>query len=172
MGYWITVDHTLVAQILRINSTYTPPPPDGFFNPTLLGMEEHVVDRFVKAGIPAENISFSRETFNFRALYSQENISSFPAFQCSALPVIHRSLHMGFKILNPYKNFCLRLVLLSLFRPSKPLSPLQPLKPLKPFCLNYLSLPNAKESITFTNHYCNLSVLPLCQVISLSTQPS
>ncbi|HEY3386338.1 MAG TPA: methyltransferase domain-containing protein, partial [Saprospiraceae bacterium] len=67
MGNWIPGDPTLVAQILKISSAYTPPPPEGFISPMLWGVEEQVVDRFEKAGIPADRISFSRETFTFRA---------------------------------------------------------------------------------------------------------
>ena len=70
MGNWIPGDPTLVAQILKISSAYTPPPPEGFVSPMLWGVEEHVIDRFVKAGIPAENISFKKETFTFNAPYS------------------------------------------------------------------------------------------------------
>src|SRR3954447_20394685 len=33
MGNWIPNDPTLVAQILRISSSYTPPPPEGFVSP-------------------------------------------------------------------------------------------------------------------------------------------
>src|SRR6185436_6312806 len=33
MGNWIPNDPTLVAQILRISSAYTPPPPEGFVSP-------------------------------------------------------------------------------------------------------------------------------------------
>jgi hypothetical protein len=36
----------------------------------LWGVEEQVIDRFVKAGIPAENISFAKETFTFRSPHS------------------------------------------------------------------------------------------------------
>jgi ubiquinone/menaquinone biosynthesis C-methylase UbiE len=70
MGNWIPGDPTLVAQILRISSAYTPAPPEGFVSPMLWGVEEHVVERFEQAGIPKENISFSRETFTFNAPYS------------------------------------------------------------------------------------------------------
>lgn len=70
MGNWIPGDPTLVAQILKISSSYTPPPPEGFVSPMLWGMEEHVTDRFVKAGIKKENISFMRDTFTFNAPYS------------------------------------------------------------------------------------------------------
>jgi ubiquinone/menaquinone biosynthesis C-methylase UbiE len=70
MGNWIPGDPTLVAQILKISSAYTPPPPDGFISPMLWGIEEHVIERFGKAGIPKENISFIKDTFTFNAPYS------------------------------------------------------------------------------------------------------
>jgi ubiquinone/menaquinone biosynthesis C-methylase UbiE len=70
MGNWIPGDPTLVAQILKISSAYTPPPPEGFLSPVLWGMESNVIERFTNAGIPKENISFSKETFTFNAPYS------------------------------------------------------------------------------------------------------
>ncbi|GAB2829837.1 class I SAM-dependent methyltransferase [Ferruginibacter profundus] len=69
MGNWIPGDPTLVAQILKISSAYTPPPPEGFISPMLWGVEEHVAERFANAGIPKENISFTRDTFTFNASY-------------------------------------------------------------------------------------------------------
>ncbi|HTE32809.1 MAG TPA: class I SAM-dependent methyltransferase, partial [Chryseolinea sp.] len=57
MGNWIPGDPTLVAQILKISSAYTPPPPEGFVSPMLWGVESHVIERFESAGIPKENIS-------------------------------------------------------------------------------------------------------------------
>jgi SAM-dependent methyltransferase len=66
MGNWIPNDPTLVAQILRISSAYTPPPPEGFVSPMAWGIEDQVVDRFANAGITKENVSFARETFIFR----------------------------------------------------------------------------------------------------------
>lgn len=66
MGNWIPNDPTLVAQILRISSGYTPPPPEGFISPMTWGVESHVTERFTAAGIPAENISCERDTFIFR----------------------------------------------------------------------------------------------------------
>jgi ubiquinone/menaquinone biosynthesis C-methylase UbiE len=65
MGNWIPGDPTLVAQILKISSAYTPPPPEGFVSPMTWGVESHVIERFTGAGIPKEKISFSRETFTF-----------------------------------------------------------------------------------------------------------
>ena len=67
MGNWIPGDPTLVAQILKISSAYTPPPPEGFISPMLWGVEENVIERFGSAGVPKENISFSRETFTFNS---------------------------------------------------------------------------------------------------------
>lgn len=65
MGNWIPGDPTLVAQILKVSSAYTPPPPEGFISPMLWGIESHVTERFGLAGIGKENISFKRETFTF-----------------------------------------------------------------------------------------------------------
>ena len=70
MGNWIPGDPTLVAQILKSSSNYTPAPPEGFVSPMLWGVESHIVERFGKAGIPKENISLKKETFTFKASYS------------------------------------------------------------------------------------------------------
>jgi SAM-dependent methyltransferase len=69
MGNWIPGDPSLVAQILKISSAYTPPPPEGFVSPMLWGVESHVTDRFVTAGVEEADISFSRETFMFELDY-------------------------------------------------------------------------------------------------------
>lgn len=69
MGNWIPGDPTLVAQILKISSAYTPPPPEGFISPMLWGVEDHVVERFANAGVAKENIAFERDTFTFNASY-------------------------------------------------------------------------------------------------------
>jgi SAM-dependent methyltransferase len=65
MGNWIPNDPTLVAQILKISSAYTPPPPAGFVSPMLWGVESTVTERFAGAGVPASNISFVRDVFRF-----------------------------------------------------------------------------------------------------------
>ncbi len=65
MGNWIPNDPTLVAQILKISSAYTPPPPEGFISPMTWGVESNVIERFTAAGVPAEKISFERDTFTF-----------------------------------------------------------------------------------------------------------
>jgi len=65
MGNWIPGDPTLVAQILKISSAYTSPPPEGFVSPMTWGIESHVIERFAGAGVPTEKISFVRDTFTF-----------------------------------------------------------------------------------------------------------
>lgn len=65
MGNWIPNDPTLVAQILKISSSYTPPPPEGFISPMTWGVESNVIERFASAGVPKEKISFLKDTFTF-----------------------------------------------------------------------------------------------------------
>jgi SAM-dependent methyltransferase len=65
MGNWIPGDPTLVAQLLKISSAYSPPPPEGFVSPMTWGVENNVIDRFVAAGISKEQISFDRATYTF-----------------------------------------------------------------------------------------------------------
>jgi hypothetical protein len=73
MGNWIPNDPTLVAQILKISSAYSPPPPEGFISPMTWGIEENVIERFAAAGVPENAISFARDTyiFNFAGPPSQ-----------------------------------------------------------------------------------------------------
>jgi SAM-dependent methyltransferase len=65
MGNWIPNDPTLVAQILRISSSYSPPPPEGFVSPMTWGVEDEVIERFAAAGVPEERVSFERDTYTF-----------------------------------------------------------------------------------------------------------
>ena len=65
MGNWIPNDPTLVAQILKISSAYTPPPPEGFVSPMTWGIEGQVVERFAAAGVHSHKITFTRDTFTF-----------------------------------------------------------------------------------------------------------
>ena len=65
MGNWIPNDPTLVAQILKISSAYSPPPPEGFVSPMTWGVESHVIERFGAAGIPPEGITFAKDTYTF-----------------------------------------------------------------------------------------------------------
>src|SRR5437868_8266616 len=46
MGNWIPNDPTLVAQILKVNAAYSPPPPEGFVSPMTWGLEANVTERF------------------------------------------------------------------------------------------------------------------------------
>lgn len=65
MGNWIPNDPTLVAQILKISSSYSPPPPEGFVSPMTWGIEENVIERFGSAGVKREQIAFGRDTWVF-----------------------------------------------------------------------------------------------------------
>ena len=65
MGNWIPKDPTLVAQLLAISSSYSPPPPEGFVSPMTWGVQDKVVERFTGAGVPEGNISWERETYTF-----------------------------------------------------------------------------------------------------------
>jgi ubiquinone/menaquinone biosynthesis C-methylase UbiE len=65
MGNWIPNDPTLVAQILKISSAYSPQPPEGFISPMTWGIEKEVSERFAGAGIRKEKISFVRDTYTF-----------------------------------------------------------------------------------------------------------
>lgn len=66
MGNWIPGDPTLVAQVLKISAAYTPPPPEGFVSPVTWGQEALAVERFTAAGIPAEAIRCTPDTYTFR----------------------------------------------------------------------------------------------------------
>ena len=65
MGNWIPGDPTMVAQLLKICSAYTPPPPEGFISPMLWGVESHVVERFTAAGVAREDITCEKVIFEF-----------------------------------------------------------------------------------------------------------
>ena len=67
MGNWIPNDPTsFVSQLLRISSSFTPPPPEGFVSPMTWGDESKVRERFEAAGIGADSIHFERATWMFR----------------------------------------------------------------------------------------------------------
>jgi SAM-dependent methyltransferase len=81
MGNWIPDDPTLVAQILKISSSYSPPPPEGFVSPMTWGVEDHVIERFTAAGVPEENISFERDTYTFNSPAApSELVATFRAY--------------------------------------------------------------------------------------------
>jgi len=65
MGNWISNDPTFVSQLLKINSAFTPPPPEGFVSPMTWGVESQIVERFAQAGVPKENISMVKDTYYF-----------------------------------------------------------------------------------------------------------
>jgi SAM-dependent methyltransferase len=65
MGNWIPGDPTLVAQILKISSAFSPAPPPGFVSPMLWGNEAEVRSRFVAAGIDGDDIQLERRTWWF-----------------------------------------------------------------------------------------------------------
>ena len=67
MGNWIPNDPTFVAQVLKISSAFTPPPPEGFVSPMMWGVASHILERFGQAGVAEENISMEENTFLFRA---------------------------------------------------------------------------------------------------------
>ncbi len=67
MGNWIPNDPTFVAQVLKISSAFTPPPPEGFVSPMTWGVETHIVERFGQAGVPRERISLTKDTFHFNS---------------------------------------------------------------------------------------------------------
>jgi hypothetical protein len=54
-----------VAQVLKISSAYSPPPPEGFISPMTWGIERHVIERFAAARIPADKIACVKDTYTF-----------------------------------------------------------------------------------------------------------
>jgi len=68
MGNWIPNDSTsFVSELLKISSSYLPPPPEGFISPMTWGVDTHIVERFGKAGVPKEKISMVKDVFHFRS---------------------------------------------------------------------------------------------------------
>ncbi len=68
MGNWIPNDPTsFVSQLLKISSSFTPPPPEGFVSPMTWGVDANIIERFGQAGVPKENISMEKDTFHFRS---------------------------------------------------------------------------------------------------------
>jgi SAM-dependent methyltransferase len=76
MGKWIPGDPTLVAQILKTSSTYSPPPPEGFVSPMTWGVEDDVVARFTAASVPKNQISFQKDTYTFNSPGSPSDLLS------------------------------------------------------------------------------------------------
>jgi ubiquinone/menaquinone biosynthesis C-methylase UbiE len=67
MGNWIPNDTTFVSQLLKISSSFMPPPPEGFVSPMTWGVDTHIVERFGQAGVPKEKISMAKDTYHFIA---------------------------------------------------------------------------------------------------------
>lgn len=65
MGNWIPNDSTFVSQLLKISSSFTPPPPEGFVSPMTWGEDAHVIERFGRAGVSKENIFTTKDTYHF-----------------------------------------------------------------------------------------------------------
>src|SRR2546427_5568541 len=66
MGNWIPNDTTsFVSQLLKISSSFMPPPPEGFVSPMTWGVDIHIIERFGQAGVPKEKISIVKDTYNF-----------------------------------------------------------------------------------------------------------
>jgi ubiquinone/menaquinone biosynthesis C-methylase UbiE len=82
MANWIPNDaQSFVSQLLRISAHYAPAPPAGFISPMLWGDPQHVMQRFVAAGIDPQRLSFEREIFTFRCPGGPEEfVSAFRRF--------------------------------------------------------------------------------------------
>jgi len=66
MGNWIPNDpSSFVSQLLKISSSFTPPPPEGFVSPMTWGVDTHIIERFGEAGVPKEKISMVKDTYSF-----------------------------------------------------------------------------------------------------------
>jgi len=66
MGNWIPDDSaSFVSQLLKISSSFMPPPPEGFVSPMTWGVDTHIIERFGQAGVPQANISMVNDTFSF-----------------------------------------------------------------------------------------------------------
>ena len=87
MGNWIPNDPTLVAQVLKICSAYTPPPAEGFISPMTWGIEQNVVERFAGAGIESSQISFVRDTYTFNDPREPKKLVD--AFRCFYGPTMN-----------------------------------------------------------------------------------
>ena len=56
---------TFVTQILKINSSYSPPPLEGFISPMTSGVEADVIERFSAAGVAEQDISCVWDSYIF-----------------------------------------------------------------------------------------------------------
>jgi ubiquinone/menaquinone biosynthesis C-methylase UbiE len=68
MGNWIPNDATsFVSQLLKVSSSFMPPPPEGFVSPMTWGVDTHIVERFGQAGVRPEKISMAKDTYLFKS---------------------------------------------------------------------------------------------------------
>lgn len=67
MANWIPGDPTFVSQLLKISTSFMPPPPEGFISPITWGVEANVLERFVQAGVSSEKISMVKDTYDFNS---------------------------------------------------------------------------------------------------------
>ena len=66
MCNWIPNDTTsFVSQLLKISSSFMPPPPKGFVSPMTWGVDTHIIERFGQAGVSKEKISMVKDTYSF-----------------------------------------------------------------------------------------------------------
>jgi ubiquinone/menaquinone biosynthesis C-methylase UbiE len=66
MGNWIPNDPTsFVSQLLKISTSFSPPPPEGFVSPMTWGVEANIIERFGQAGVPREKISMAKDVYLF-----------------------------------------------------------------------------------------------------------
>jgi ubiquinone/menaquinone biosynthesis C-methylase UbiE len=65
MGNWIPGDPTFVSQLLKISTSFMPPPPEGFISPITWGVEASVIERIVQAGVSSDKISLVKDTYQF-----------------------------------------------------------------------------------------------------------
>src|SRR3954465_2995462 len=97
MGNWIPNDPTsFVSQVLKISSSFMPPPPEGFISPMTWGVGGRVVERFGEAGVAADRISMVKDTFEFVSPHTSpaELIEAFRQFYrptINALEAPHQS---------------------------------------------------------------------------------
>lgn len=66
MGNWIPNDtSSFVSQLLKVSSSFMPPPPEGFVSPMTWGVDTHIIERFGQAGVRKERISMAKDTYSF-----------------------------------------------------------------------------------------------------------
>jgi ubiquinone/menaquinone biosynthesis C-methylase UbiE len=75
MANWIPDHPTFVSQLLKISSSFMPPPPEGFVSPMTWGVDTHIMERFGGAGVPRAKISLAEDTYHF--LSSDKNPTQF-----------------------------------------------------------------------------------------------